>query len=348
MPRPSIKNWSGQLFRAQLNTALDWIVANIGLGGGATWGGVAGTLSDQTDLQAELDGKAAAAHSHPQDDITDLVNDLAARAPLASPAMTGTPTAPTAAPGTNTTQVSTTAFVQAAVAALVNSAPGALDTLDELAAAFGDDQNFAATVTSELAGKLNLSGGSMTGLITLGNGTEAPVQWPILGSDPAAPVDGQMWRRSADLRYRIGATNYSAMHLNGAQTVTGKKSFSASTPASAFLAVLPGVAVTAPVDGDLFATATSLFYQQTTTKEFSFVGHTHLAAQISDATTAGRNMMTAADGSAQTALLNAATTTLKGLVPAPGTAAGKFLKDDLTWASPTGGGGSSPLMGWFA
>lgn len=78
---------------------------------------------------------------------------LALKAPLASPAMTGTPTAPTAVLGTNTTQLATAAFVQAAVAALVNAAPGALDTLKELADAIGDDANYAATITAALAGK---------------------------------------------------------------------------------------------------------------------------------------------------------------------------------------------------
>jgi hypothetical protein len=76
------------------------------------------------------------------------------KADLASPTLTGTPAAPTAAPGTNTTQISTTAFVQAAIAALINAAPGALDTLDELAAALGDDANFATTMTTALATKL--------------------------------------------------------------------------------------------------------------------------------------------------------------------------------------------------
>ena len=79
--------------------------------------------------------------------------DVSGYAPLASPAFTGTPTAPTAAPGTNTTQLSTTAFVAAAITSLINSAPGVLDTLDELAAALGDDANFAATMTAALAGK---------------------------------------------------------------------------------------------------------------------------------------------------------------------------------------------------
>lgn len=77
-------------------------------------------------------------------------------APLDSPALTGTPTAPTATAGTNTTQLATTAFVRAEVASLVASAPGALDTLDELAAALGDDPNFATTITTALAGKQGL------------------------------------------------------------------------------------------------------------------------------------------------------------------------------------------------
>lgn len=79
---------------------------------------------------------------------------LAAKAPLASPALTGTPTAPTASAATSNTQLATTAFVQAAVAALVNGAPGALDQLNELATAIGNDPNFATSITNALAGKL--------------------------------------------------------------------------------------------------------------------------------------------------------------------------------------------------
>lgn len=93
-------------------------------------------------------------HSHPTSEVTGLDAALAAKAPLASPALTGTPTAPTAATATNTTQIATTAFVQAVVSALIDSAPGALDTLNELAAALGDDPNFASTVTTSVAAKL--------------------------------------------------------------------------------------------------------------------------------------------------------------------------------------------------
>ncbi|EHD22661.1 MULTISPECIES: hypothetical protein [Brenneria] len=76
-------------------------------------------------------------------------------APKASPALTGTPTAPTAAAGVNNAQIATTAYVMAAIAALVNGSPGALDTLKELAAALGDDPNFSSTVLNKLAEKLD-------------------------------------------------------------------------------------------------------------------------------------------------------------------------------------------------
>ncbi|MDY4378628.1 hypothetical protein SOV92_12430 [Pectobacterium brasiliense] len=75
-------------------------------------------------------------------------------APKASPALTGTPTAPTAAAGVNNAQIATTAYVMAAIAALVNGSPGALDTLKELAAALGNDPNFSTTILNELAQKL--------------------------------------------------------------------------------------------------------------------------------------------------------------------------------------------------
>ncbi|HGE7220157.1 TPA: pyocin knob domain-containing protein [Citrobacter freundii] len=99
-------------------------------------------------------------------------NVVADYAPLASPGLTGKPTAPTAAQASNDTQLATTAFVKAALAALVASSPEALDTLNELAAALGNDPNFATTMTNALAGKqpldttlTNLSGKSISGLL---------------------------------------------------------------------------------------------------------------------------------------------------------------------------------------
>lgn len=79
--------------------------------------------------------------------------DLSSKANINSPTFTGTPLAPTATAGTNTTQIATTAFVSTALSNLINSAPGALDTLDELAAALGDDANFASSIATSLSQK---------------------------------------------------------------------------------------------------------------------------------------------------------------------------------------------------
>lgn len=104
-----------------------------------------------------------------------------------SPSFTGTPKAPTAAAGNNTTQLATTAFVQAAIAALINSSPVALDTLNELAAALGNDPNFAATITNALAGKMDkaASGADIANVpaflnnLGLGAGSALPVGVPV-------------------------------------------------------------------------------------------------------------------------------------------------------------------------
>ena len=88
---------------------------------------------------------------------------LAGKAPLASPAFTGIPTAPAPQPGSATAQIATTNFVTQAIAGLMNSAPGQLDTLKELADALGNDANFAGTVTQALAGKAPLDSPALTG-----------------------------------------------------------------------------------------------------------------------------------------------------------------------------------------
>jgi hypothetical protein len=94
-------------------------------------------------------------------------------APLASPAFTGTPTAPTAAPGTSTTQIANTEFVALAVADLVASSPAALDTLNELATALANDPNFATTMTNALAGKVPTSRNVNTSGLASGGGSLA-------------------------------------------------------------------------------------------------------------------------------------------------------------------------------
>ncbi|QMK07654.1 phage tail protein [Escherichia coli] len=135
------------------------------------------------DAPATLDTlkEIAAAINNDPNFSTTINNALAQKAPLSSPALTGTPTAPTAAQSVNNTQIATTAFVKSAIAAMVGSAPAALDTLNELAAALGNDPNFATTMLNALAGKqpldntlTNLSGKDVAGLLAyLGLGEAA-------------------------------------------------------------------------------------------------------------------------------------------------------------------------------
>jgi hypothetical protein len=78
-------------------------------------------------------------------------------------------TAATQSAGDNSTKIATTAFVGTAVSNLVDSSPAALNTLNELAAAIGDDANFSTTVTNSIAAKLPLTGGTMSGDIGFGD-----------------------------------------------------------------------------------------------------------------------------------------------------------------------------------
>ena len=106
-----------------------------------------------------------------------------------NPTFTGEPKAPTPAAGNNTTRIATTAFVQAAITALINGAPATLDTLKEIAAAINNDPKFSTTINNALSGKqpldetlTHLSGKDVAGLLTylgLGEGSALPVGVPV-------------------------------------------------------------------------------------------------------------------------------------------------------------------------
>lgn len=151
------------------------------------------------------------------DGVTSAVQtQIDAKAPLASPALTGTPTAPTAAAATNTTQIATTAFVRTEISNLVASSPATLDTLDELAAALGDDPNFATTVTNSIATKAPLASPDLTGVPTAPtaavgtNTTQIATTAYVLSAIPAGTVQDY-----------VGDSEPSGWKFLNGQTLTG-------------------------------------------------------------------------------------------------------------------------------
>ena len=139
------------------------------------------------------------------------------KADISSPAFTGTPTAPTAGAATNNTRIATTAYVTTAISNLVDAAPGTLDTLNELAAALGDDPNFATTITNSIATKAPIASPAFTGTPTAptqttGNNTTrlattAFVQQELNSKDPTITLGG-------DLTGQATLTNLGSATLN--------------------------------------------------------------------------------------------------------------------------------------
>jgi hypothetical protein len=148
--------------------------------------------------------KLAAALGNDSGFSVTVTNALALKAPLANPIFTGNPQGPTVTSTDNSTKLATTAFVQTALAALVASAPAALDTLNELAAALGNDANFATTIATALGLKAPLASPVLTGIPqapTAAGGTntaqiattafvQAILTSPALLGAPTAPTAG--------------------------------------------------------------------------------------------------------------------------------------------------------------
>lgn len=106
------------------------------------------------------------------DGVTSAIQtQINAKAPLASPALTGTPTSPTAVAGTNTTQVSTTAFVTAAISAIVGAPATALNTLQKISSSLGGDGAFSTTINNAIQSILSRLSTAEDDITTLGSST---------------------------------------------------------------------------------------------------------------------------------------------------------------------------------
>ena len=122
----------------------------------------------QTEINVPVDNTVTAAKLTTDSVTTDkILDDNVTAAKLEHNInLVGNPTTTTQSAGDNSTKIATTAYADAAAAAIVNSAPATLDTLDELAAALGDDANFATTVTNSLAAKAPIANPTFTGSFT--------------------------------------------------------------------------------------------------------------------------------------------------------------------------------------
>ena len=108
--------------------------------------------------------------------------------------------------GDNSTKIATTAYTDTAVSNLVDSSPAALNTLNELAAALGDDANFSTTVTNSIATKMPLSGGTFTGAVIVGNGgTSVSDAGLVVSADDTGA--GIMLQRSGSGRFDCSVAN---------------------------------------------------------------------------------------------------------------------------------------------
>lgn len=119
-----------------------------------------------------------------------------------------------------------------------------------------------ADLQAALDAKVDIGGDTMTGLlVTAAPATDAGLRLTPGAADPSSPADGDFWRRTTDMRARIGGASYTFAFLNGASTFTGKKTFNPSTSGGAFFNLSPGVAPSAPVDGDIWTEAGGVFAQ---------------------------------------------------------------------------------------
>jgi hypothetical protein len=192
----------GTILNADINAsaAIDWTkIAPSSTVSATELGYLDGVTSA---IQTQIDAKLATATA------------ASTYAPLASPALTGVPTAPTAAANTNTTQVATTAYVQTEITDLIAAAPGALDTLNELASALGNDASFSTTVTNSLATKLPLAGGTMSGAIAMGTSKITGLGTPTTGTDAAT-------KAYADTMLPLAGGTMSGAIAMGTNKITG-------------------------------------------------------------------------------------------------------------------------------
>jgi hypothetical protein len=250
---------------AKINTAaaIDWTKLGISSTVSATEIGYVDGVTSA--IQTQLDSKLATATA------------TSTYAPLASPALTGTPTAPTATAGTNTTQVATTAYVGTAINNLIDGAPATLDTLNEIAAALADTANFSDTVVLK-------TGSTMSGALAMGTNKITGLGDPTNAQDAATKyyIDNTVLAPS-NLTGPI--TSVGAATSIASQTGTGTK-FVVDTSPTLVTPVL-GVATATSINGTTIPSTKTLVVTTDNLSTLAATTSAELAGVISDETGSG-------------------------------------------------------------
>jgi hypothetical protein len=191
------------------------LTATVGLSGTLT-GNVTGTLTGNVNgnvtgnVTGNLIGNVTASSGSSSFNNVTINGTLDMNAGTAG-TITGLPTP------TNSSDAAPKSYVDTAIANVIDSAPAALDTLNELAAALGDDANFATTVTNSIATKVSKSGDSMTGALAMGTNKITGLGTPTAGTDAATKdyVDTQR-----DTRLPLAGGTMTGNIVMGANKVT--------------------------------------------------------------------------------------------------------------------------------
>jgi hypothetical protein len=225
-----------------------------------------------------------------------------------------------ATPSANS-DAATKAYVDTQVANLVDSAPGTLDTLNELAAALGDDPNYATTITNALAAKLSLSGGTMTGAIAMGSNKITGLGTPTASTDATT---------KAYIDDVFGSTTSAAASATAAATSATSAANSASAAATS--------ATSASNSASAAATSASSASDSASAAVTSATSASNSATAAATSATSAANSATAAASSA-TAAATSATSSASSATASANSASAASASATLAndWATLTSG-----------
>jgi hypothetical protein len=227
----------------------------------------------------------------------------------------------TVATPSNSTDAASKGYVDTAVANVIDSAPGALDTLNELAAAINDDANFATTITNSIATKLPLAGGTMTGDITLGANKATSTATPttddtltrkgyvdsILGSATDAATSATAAASSAtDAANSASAASTSASNASTSATNAATSATNASTSETNAATSASSASSSATASANSATAAATSATNASTSETNAATRETNAATSETNAATSETNAATSAS-SASTSATNAAT-----------------------------------------